>query len=574
MSGNRKPDDIISEPQPKWKICIYIRLSREDSVDISRQAKRDRQIKSESVRNQKSILLSWVKEYFEPGSYEIVDFFEDDGLSGTDDMRKNFMRMIQTIEHGEGNCVIVKSLSRAFRNYADQGYYLEEYFPARKIRFISTMDSFVDTYKDSEGIYNLDVPMYGVLNDRFAASTSRAVRRTLDDKRSKGKFIGAFPPWGFLKDPEDRNHLILDPETAPIKIQMKNWILYEGMSLAGVARCLNNMGIPSPAGDKKRKGWNYYNPHIKKKDDLWTGKSVKDVLLTLMNVGCMVQGRQRVVSYKIHDRISVPERDWYIVENTHEATFSKEEYDALCNILRRNTRTADSTGEVHKFAGLLRCGRCKKAMHRSHSRGHIYYKCRTRSEKSVKACSVKSIRQDRLEQAVLSAIQQQIAVQGSMDTVLEEVQKNWKENSTLKWLEGAVADKKLEFQRAQNIYDGLYGDWKSGEISEHEYRRMRKSYREKMSQIEEDIHKMEEDLNCAEEEETGRRKRVSEIFQNKNVKELSRSLLLSLVDTIYIYENSEITIHFRFRDELLQEADIKAELPVLRAQQEQLARRG
>ena len=160
-----------------------------------------------------------------------------------------------------------------------------------------------------------------------------------------------------------------------------------------------------------------------------------------------------------------------------------------------------------------------------------------------------------------------------MDTVLEEVQKNWKENSTLKWLEGAVADKKLEFQRAQNIYDGLYGDWKSGEISEHEYRRMRKSYREKMSQIEEDIHKMEEDLNCAEEEETGRRK-VSEIFQNKNVKELSRSLLLSLVDTIYIYENSEITIHFRFRDELLQEADIKAELPVLRAQQEQLARRG
>lgn len=150
--------------------------------------------------------------------------------------------------------MIVKTLSRAFRNCSDQGYYLEEYFPSRNIRFISTMDPFVDTYTNADLIYNLDVPMYGVLNDRFAASTSRAVRRTFDDKRAKGKFIGAFPPWGFLENPEDKNHLILDSDTAPIKLQVRDWLLYEGMSLAGAAKRLNSLGIPNPTKYKQLKG--------------------------------------------------------------------------------------------------------------------------------------------------------------------------------------------------------------------------------------------------------------------------------------------------------------------------------
>ena len=213
MARIRKPKPSVklaashtNSAPPKWLICVYIRLSKEDTRNISRQVKNEQQLKSESIKNQKSILTSWIEDYFEPGTYEIVGFFEDDGLTGTDDTREDFMRMIGTIERSEGNCVVVKTLSRAFRNYSDQGYYLEEYFPSRNVRFISTMDSFVDTYTNSEAIYNLDVPMYGVLNDRFAATTSRAVRRTFDDKRSKGKFIGAFPPYGFLKDPENKNH--------------------------------------------------------------------------------------------------------------------------------------------------------------------------------------------------------------------------------------------------------------------------------------------------------------------------------------------------------------------------------
>ena len=130
-SSDRISAPPIDEVPFKWLICVYIRLSKEDARAVSKQAANETQLRSESIKNQKSILTSWIEDYFEPGSYQIVGFFEDDGLTGTDDTRENFMRMIGAIERGEGNCVVVKTLSRAFRNYSDQGYYLEEYFPAK-----------------------------------------------------------------------------------------------------------------------------------------------------------------------------------------------------------------------------------------------------------------------------------------------------------------------------------------------------------------------------------------------------------------------------------------------------------
>jgi DNA invertase Pin-like site-specific DNA recombinase len=133
-----------------------------------------------------------LEQYF-TGEYEIVDFYIDDGLSGTDDSRESFMRMVQDIEAGRVNCVVCKTLSRAFRNYSDQGYYLEYYFPQKNVRFISTGDPKIDTYTNPEAITGLEVPITGLMNDRFAAKTSSDVRRTFDHKRRNGEFIGAFP---------------------------------------------------------------------------------------------------------------------------------------------------------------------------------------------------------------------------------------------------------------------------------------------------------------------------------------------------------------------------------------------
>jgi len=170
-----------AENQVVWRLAEYYRLSREDG-----------NAESESVVNQKKILSDYLEHSF-VGEYEIVDSYVDDGLTGTDDTRESFMRMIQDIESGKVNCVVCKTLSRAFRNYADQGYYLEYYFPQKNVRFISTGDPKVDTYTNPEAITGLEVPISGLMNDRFAAKTSSDVRRTFDHKRRAGEFIGAFP---------------------------------------------------------------------------------------------------------------------------------------------------------------------------------------------------------------------------------------------------------------------------------------------------------------------------------------------------------------------------------------------
>ncbi len=361
----KEPTDIMAvgkktERQIIWNIAVYIRLSKEDGND-----------ESESVINQKKILREYLEQFFE-GQYVIVDYYIDDGLTGTDDTRENFMRMIQDIEQGKISCVICKTLSRAFRNYSDQGYYLEYYFQQKKIRFISTGDPKIDTYLNPEVITGLEVPIAGLMNDRFAARTSSDIRRTFATKRRNGEFIGSFPPYGYLKDPNDKNHLILDEEIVPIKRDILSWIITDGMSLNGAARKLNDLGIPNSTY-KKSKGWNYHNPKSKENDGLWTGSTVRRMLLDRVNLGHMIQGKQRVVSYKVHDVVSVPEEEWFIKENTHEATFTQEKYDTLTRLLQHDTRAPNGERKVHLFSGFLRCYDCRKALQRSGRAQKIKY---------------------------------------------------------------------------------------------------------------------------------------------------------------------------------------------------------
>ena len=279
MAGSRSDKRLEKERGIVWRVAVYVRLSREDAGRAAAE--------SESVGNQKMILKQFLDRRFE-GLYELVDYYIDDGLTGTDDTRGDFMRMIQDMEKGRVNCMLCKTLSRAFRNYADQGYYLEQYFPLKGIRFISTGDPYVDTYINPDAVSGLEVPISGLMNDRYAGRTSSDVRRTFHAKRQNGQFIGAFPPYGYLKDPSDKNHLILDEETALIKRDILSWLLYDGMSLAGCAKKLNEMGIPNPTAYKRQKGWNYVNPMAKANDGLWCGTTVRRMMLDKVNLGHMV----------------------------------------------------------------------------------------------------------------------------------------------------------------------------------------------------------------------------------------------------------------------------------------------
>ena len=543
MARIRKEETVTmdkkSENRIVWRIAVYIRLSKEDGND-----------ESESVVNQKKILIEYLDQFFE-GEYTVADFYVDDGLTGTDDTRKDFMRMIQDIEDNKVNCVICKTLARAFRNYSDQGYYLEYYFQQKNIRFISTGDPKIDTFTNPEAITGLEVPITGLMNDRFAGRTSSDVRRTFATKRRNGEFIGSFPPYGYLKHPDNKNRLILDEEIVPIKRDMLQWIIRDGMSLAGVGRKLNELGIPSPTMYKRSKGWHYNNPHAKDCDGLWTGATVKRILLDKVNLGHMVQGKQRVVSYKVHDRVAVPENEWFIKENTHEPTFTQEEYDTLVRLLKRDTRTPNGEKKVHLFSGFLRCYDCNKALHRRTSGDYTYYACRTYTEKSKDRCTKHSIRVDVLESAVLASIQAQIALIDSLQEIVDEINNAPVVDTQSKRIEKMLKDKYREKKNVCTLSDELYVDYKTkGLITEVDFRRLKAKFESQLAQIETAITALEGEQQRMGKGVDSDDEIFAEILKHKNVRQLNRSLLVELIDTIYVHEDKQITIQFRFADEL------------------------
>lgn len=541
----RKADTHGCAPQDQqkpatWRVALYIRLSKEDGND-----------ESESVVNQKKILADYMeKEFGDP--YAVVDYYIDDGLSGTDDRRANFMRLIKDIEDGHVNCMVCKTLSRAFRNYADQGYYLEDYFSQRNTRFITLGDPKIDTFKNPDAVSGLEVPITGLLNDRYAAKTSHDVRRTFRMKRERGEFIGAFPPYGFLKDPENRNRLILDPEIVPIKHDMKRWVLLEGMSLLAVAKRLNELGIPNPTVYKRRKGWNYNSPHMKDQKGLWLAKSVKEVLLNPANIGHMVQGKQKVISYKVHDKVSVEKSDWFIVESMIDPTFSEDEYDALVRMLSRDTRTVTTGRTVHLFSGFLRCADCGMAMHRktNGTKAGVYYACRTYAEKSKNACTRHSISERLLEKAVLASIQYHIFYLKGLSEFLESANYAAAALAQTDWVDRSIADNGRELEKKRSLFDGLYEDLKGGVISEEVYRRLSEKYQRQADELLQIIKNLEvERARLA--SGVARQSEVFETFRkHKNITALDRMILNDFIDTIYVHEGKALTIKFRFSDQV------------------------
>ena len=540
-----------------WYIAIYIRLSRDDGND-----------ESLSVSNQRKILLEFVEKSFQ-GEYVIADVYIDDGQSGTDYERPDFQRMIHDVEVGKVNCIICKNLSRAFRNYSDQGYFLESFFPRFNTRFITLGDPKVDTFINPEAVNGMEVPINGLMNDRFAYKTSSDIRRTFDTKRRNGEFIGAFAPYGYVKDPEDKNSLIIDPEAAQVVKDIFHWYVYGdgsteivtdedgtarevlvgSMSKEGIARKLNDLGILNPAAYKRSKGMKYNNPQIDKNDGLWQGTSITTILSNEMYIGTMVQGKQKVISYKVHDKVAVPEDEWYRVPNTHEPIIDKELFDRVQELQSKDTRRAPGKRQNYLFSGFLRCADCKKAMTRKPSKNLIYYNCSTYKRKSKTKCSIHSIRLDVLEPAVLTTIQKQIELVEHLAEVIDKINKAPVVENKSTRLEASLKLRTQELEKAENIVTDLYLDWKNGDITRDQYRKMKEKFETQAEQLKVTIEHIKEEIEVMGEGITSDNPYLTTFLKHKNIQTLTQGILSELVKDIFVHEGGEITIVFKFEDQ-------------------------
>ncbi|MCD7948368.1 MAG: recombinase zinc beta ribbon domain-containing protein [Oscillospiraceae bacterium] len=266
-----------------------------------------------------------------------------------------------------------------------------------------------------------------------------------------------------------------------------------------------------------------------------------------MYIGVMVQGRNRVISYKVHKQITVPEDEWFIVPNTHEAIVSKAVFEKAQALHKRDTRTAPDKQEVYIMSGFVRCADCKKALHRKLARNIPYYHCRTYTDKQT--CTKHSIRQDKLEHAVLAALQMQITLASELSAEIERIKNApiiHKENKRLEY-----ALKQAEKQLKQNnaISDSLYMDWRSGEITKEEYRRLKSKVTEQIEQIEESIAYIQEEIGVMASGIGNDDPYLVAFLKHRNIQTLNRGIVVELIDTVWVHENGEITVDFNFADE-------------------------
>jgi hypothetical protein len=411
-------------------------------------------------------------------------------------------------------------------------------------------DPKIDSFLNPDSITGLEVPITGLMNDRFAAQTSSAIRRTFATKRRSGAFIGAFAPYGYLKDPSDRNRLILDPDIVPIKRDIYRWLVRDGMSLSGAAQRLNELGIPNPTAYKKSLGWRYSNPHAKDNDGLWSGATVRRMMLAKVNCGHMEQGRQRVVSYKVHEKVAVPKEEWFFKANTHEPTFTQAEYDTLARLLTRDARTANDRRSLHLFAGFLKCADCGKALQRRPAGNHVYYSCRTHAEKSKARCTPHSIREDRLRQLVWDTIRAQTLLVESLCDIVEEVNSLPSVDAQTHRIDKMLHDKRREMSKARALSDGLYVDWKSGEITHADYRRLKDRFEAQMDALSASIAHLEAERQGAGQGAQAAEGAFTALLQHGNNQALDRALLIELVEAIHVHEGKQITMVFRCADAL------------------------
>lgn len=534
-----KYKNILEQPSEKtyvkWSAALYIRLSREDG-DKS---------ESNSITSQREILTDYVSRQED---IEIVDYYIDDGWSGTNFERPAFQRMIDDIEAKKVNCVIVKDLSRFGRNYAKAGEY-DEYFAQHRIRFIA-LNNNIDTFATGINAASqfLSIGMFNLINENYVASASVNIKGSLTNNRKHGKFIGSFPPYGYLKDPNDRHKLIVD-ETAAAFVRMIFQKYLEGESILGITRTLNKMKVPNPSTYKKSLGWNYHHTSSGNNDGLWCDQTVRRILSNQVYIGNLVQGKNESISYKNQKCRSVPKDQWIIVENTHEAIIDRADFDKVQEMLKKRTKVSQRSGELDLFAGLLKCSDCGRAMSKKtneHPYGtYVYYRCVTSRKMDKGACTPHSIRADQLENAVLKSIQMIVDVSLDYEKTVSALKKTKKKESKSTG-NRMLSKQKNELNRLCRDFAELYDDWKNGDINKDEYRRLKSHLSNEIEMLEKSIEALENTdkvISMPEKNEF-----IENFKKHKNIDKLTRSILLELVDSILIQENGNITIIFKFSD--------------------------
>ena len=565
--------------------AAYIRLSQEDG---------DKE-ESNSVTSQREIIDYYLKN---ESGIELYDYYIDDGFTGTDFKRPSFQRMLEDLENKKINTIIVKDLSRFGRNYIEVGNFIEQVFPTYKTRFIAISDK-IDNFKNPESLNSMIFPFKNMINEEYCRDISRKIRSAKMARVKKGDFMQGHAPYGYVKNPNDKYRFLIDEEAAKV-IRLIFKMFLENNGYGTISNYLNDNNYLCPSRYKcEVQNIKYRSPtctddNINEKR--WTIIAVKRILTNQVYCGDQIQCKQRVLSHKNHKAVRTQKEEWVIVENTHEAIISREDFNKVQKIIDNKTYPSNKRMQVNYYAGHLYCKECGRFMLRKYTGrrksnpnilNYTYY-CSTRYRICKDDCIENKIKSEDLDKIVLKAIKHQIKLYLKVDTLIDEIIEKLLQISNI---EASITriDKLLDIASnlailGYNIYtfrdylneliekrnssntkttldnierklnekrkikQKFYEDWKLGIISKEDYLNFVKSNENTINILTERYKKYSDKLR-EENNLEDKKSLFKKIEKYKDIKEINKELIDDMIDKIYSYGNNKVEIIFKYQDE-------------------------
>ena len=527
-----------------YKTAIYVRLSREDNLSGS-----------DSIENQIALLRDYISSR---PDLQLEDIFADNGFTGTDFDRPEWQRLMGAVQQRQINCIVVKDLSRLGRNYIETGEFLEKICPFFGVRFIAVNDHFDTDTAESNG--QLSVSLSNIINDYYAKDISRKVTSALRSKMEKGEYIGSWEKYGYLKSSENKNQLVINPETAPVVQMIYQWRC-EGISYMGINKKLNDMNIPSPGQYKADRGI-VTNNNQKSRRILWNRHMVTEILRDVTYLGHLAQRKTTQCLYAGIPSTRTGEEEWIIVKNTHEPIIEAKLFEKV-QAINEKAASAQKANQG-KYAHLPKteniygkkftCADCGSVMKLVRSlstkrdKAYFTFKCPSHEEHGVRACNPKRMRKADGDEAVLCSIKAQFdlfldsqkAMESLLDLKKKQVRKTGKSDQ--------VSELKKQLEKKKSIFSGLYRDLREGLIDEQDYTQTREILMENIHQLEQQI--AEQESVKAECEKPLEQTKIWETLMQKyyHAQQISAELVDAMIESMEMGKDSSLNIRFKHMD--------------------------
>ncbi len=525
-----------------WNATLYLRLSRDDG---------DKE-ESNSITGQRELLRDYISQRPEFREYAVR---VDDGFSGSTFERPSFQKMIEDVKAGRTDCIIVKDLSRFGRNYLDAGEYIEKIFPFLGVRFIAVNDNY-DSLGDKKASDDLIIPFKNLINEAYCRDISVKIRSQLEIKRKNGQFLGSFAAFGYLKDEQNKNKLVVDQYAADIVRDIFKWKL-EGVSPQDIADALNKLGVLSPMEYKRSLGMKFTTSFKTNAKAAWSAGTVIRVLKNPIYTGVLVQGKETTPSYKVHKRITKDESEWTVIEDSHEAIISKIDFDSVQKVLGCDTRRSPGGKAVGLFSGMIFCGDCGASMVRktvpAGEKKYVYYVCS--AHKQDKSCSPHRMRDTALEEIVLDSLKQHISEVVDMSELLEITDTAPLRTAQAQKVQRQLDKKHEEYEKLQKLLMSLYENLADGIIDREEYTRLKASFTARADEAEKQMDALRETLTDIQNHGT-ENTWMNEFIKRQGLSSLDRAVVVALIDKILIHSNDVVEIIYRWQDEFAWQLDI------------------